>query len=535
MWARLGRVLVDDGPMGRSLAFVLLVGAWVATWRPQVDPDAWWHIATGDVIATSGAIPATEPFSWLSAGDRFVAHSWLWDVVIGRAFDAAGATGTSLLILPVTALIVALLWALIATAAPAIPPLGRSALVILAVVASLPLWAPRSQTLDVLFVLATMLVATRYLRLGERRGLVVIPVIAILWANLHGSAILALFVTLAIAIVAAPVGARMGAWPRRSVGPFVVVGLLSAAAASVNPYGPMLFAYPFDRAVASAFTREIVEWRSPDFGAPELLVARLVLAGALVLVAWPRRKGDPFLSLAAAAWTFAALGSVRFLPIAIATLVVALAAAVGPAVAGWLARDRGDDPSRAVRGRNPAPFLVVAAVVSIGVCLVGWTFIAPPSQAAAIGHRMPVAAVDALERATCDGRLLPAYDWAGYAIHATGREVGAYGNSAEGPVTEQAAVEAVTTDPRPWLDQHGVEVAMMPAGGPLSHWLDEAEEWRPAYRDPQATIHVRATSADCQLEVAGFRPIISRNQRATGVSPRRVEHIQATIGRNRNG
>ncbi len=169
----------------------------------------------------------------------------------------------------------------------------------------------------------------------------------------------------------------------------------------MNPYGPALFAYPFDRAVASAFTREIVEWRSPEFGTPELLVARLVLAGALVLLAWPRRKGDPFLSLAAAAWTFAALGSVRFLPIAIATLVVALAAAVGPAVAGWLATDRGDDPARAGPARNPAPFLVVAAVVAIGVCLVGWTFIAPPSQAAAIGHRMPVAAVEALERATC--------------------------------------------------------------------------------------------------------------------------------------
>jgi hypothetical protein len=534
MWARLGRVLVDDGPMGSSLASIVLVGAWVATWRPQLDPDAWWHIATGDAIAAARALPASEPFSWLTAGDRFVAHSWLWDVLISQAFALAGATGTSLLILPVTALIVTVLWALLGTAAPAIPPLGRSAFVLVATVASFPLWAPRSQTLDVLFVLATTLLALRYLRLGDRRSLMAIPVIAILWANLHGSAILALFVTLAIAMVVAPIGARMGSWPRRPAGALVISVLVSLVAAALNPYGPALFAYPFDRAVASAFVPDIVEWRSPEFGNTDLLLARMLLAGGLVLLAWPRRKGDPYLSLSAAAWTFLALGSVRFLPIAIAMLVVALAAAVGPALAGRLA-DNLDEGRPPASTRTAVPFMVVAAIAAIGASVVGWSFISPPSQDVAIEARSPVAAVEALERGPCEGRLLPAYTWAGFAIHATGREVGAYGNSPERPVSEQAAVEAVTTDPRPWLDGHGVEVVLLPAGGPLSHWLGEAEEWRLAYRDPQATVHVRASRTDCQLGAADLRPSISRNQVRTGVPPRRAEHRNATIGANRNG
>jgi hypothetical protein len=214
---------------------------------------------------------------------------------------------------------------------------------------------------------------------------------------------------------------------------------------------------------------------------------------------------------------------------------VALAAAVGPAVAGRLAAGRGQDGTSPSGTRSPVPFLVVAAVVAIGACAVGWSFIAPPSQDAAIGERSPVAAVAALEAGSCEGRLLPAYTWAGYVIHATGREVGAYGNSAEQPVTEQAAVEAVTTDPRPWLDEHAVEIVLAPTDGPLSHWLDEAAEWRLAYRDPQAAVHVRASLTDCQVGVAGFRPSMSRNQRATGASARRVEHMKATIGTNRNG
>ena len=30
-----------------------------------------------------------------------------------------------------------------------------------------------------------------------------------------------------------------------------------------------------------------------------------------------------------------------------------------------------------------------------------------------------------------------------------------------------------------------------------AHWLDEADGWRLAYRDAQATVHVRADRTDC--------------------------------------
>ena len=84
-------------------------------------------------------------------------------------------------------------------------------------------------------------------------------------------------------------------------------------------------------------------------------------------------------------------------------------------------------------------------------------------------------------------------------IWSTGREVGAYGNSAEGAVTEQARLEALAIDPGPWLDDHGVGAVLLPADSPLSRWLDEAEAWRLAYRDTQATVHVRADTNDCPV------------------------------------
>ena len=358
-------------------------------------------------------------------------------------------------------------------------------------------------------MLATILVLARYLHLGDRRGLVALPVVGLLWANLHGSAILALPACVLIALVASPAGVRWGAWPRRSYVPMVAAGLAGVAAMLVNPYGPRLLIYPFDRAVASAFSPAIVEWGSPDFGAVELVPFRVLLAALLPLAIWiPARARDPFLLLAGAAWTFAALGSVRFLAIAGPLLVVAVAPAVGAAVGRWLGTaESSAEPSDGTSatedadrvGQRLGPAIAIAAVAIAGILAAGWLIIDPPRQDAAIGRRLPVAAVAALEASGCTTRLLPSYGWAGYVLWAIGRPVGAYGNSAEGPVTEQARLEAVVVDPRPWLDDHEVGAVLMPADGPLSHWLDEADGWRLGYRDAQATIHVRTDATDCPL------------------------------------
>ena len=504
--ATVGRLWSDDGPLGRSLAAVVLVTAWVSTWRPVVDPDTWWHLATGELIAASASIPATDPFSWLSPGARFVEHSWLWDILLSGAWRAGGAPAVSLLIVPVTGAIVWFVWELSRLTAPTVGPLARALLVLLAMVAALPLWAPRGQTFDVAFVLGTTFVLARYLRTGSVSWLWTLPVIAVLWANLHGSGVLALVACVLIALVAAPIGARWGRWPRRSLIPPLVAGFAAIATTVVNPYGVVLLAYPFDREVASAFSGAITEWRPPDFGTVPLWPMRALLAVMVLVAIWARgRSRDPFLLLSAAAWTFVALGSVRFVSIAAPLLVVAIAPAIGPAARRWLPGRRGATAASgseigAAAGPARAPAIAVAALAVAAILAAGWFIIDPARQSAAIERRMPVAALAALDAAGCTTRLLPAYDWAGFVIWAGGREVGAYGNSAAADVAAQAAIESVAVDPRPWLDDNAVGAVLMPPGGPLSHWLDEADEWVLGYRDAQATIHVRAGAPGCPAQ-----------------------------------
>ncbi|HUP55431.1 MAG TPA: hypothetical protein VM408_07985, partial [Methylomirabilota bacterium] len=333
-----------------------------------------------------------------------------------------------------------------------------------------------------------------------------------------GSAVLALPACVVVALVALPIGVRWGAWPRRAAAPILAAGLAGVAAMLVNPYGPRLLVYPFDRTVASAFSPAIVEWGSPDFGAGEALAFRVLLSALLLVAIWiPRTSRDPFLLLAAAGWSFVALGSVRFLSIAGPLLVVALAPAISVAIVRWVARaqesedatdpndvgDPGATADGARRARGSA--FTIAAVAIAGIVAAGWLIVDPQRQDAAIARRLPVAAVAALAASGCTTRLLPSYAWAGYVMWATGHSVGAYGNSADGPVSEQARVEAVVVDPRTWLDVHAVGAILMPGDGPLSHWLDEADGWRLGYRDGQATIHVRADVPDCPLSPTSAR------------------------------
>jgi len=487
MSAGIRRLLDDRGPMGGSIAAMLLVVAWVSTWRPQIDADAWWHVAYGRSILDGGALPAMEQFSWLTGASPVVLHSWLWDALIGVADRLGGPTGMSLLGLPFLAVIVALTWLLTGTVSRDVAPIPRATLVLIAMLAGVAFWGSRGSTLDVAFVLGTALVVARYLDVGSTRPLWALPVIGLLWANLHGSGVPAFGVCLLAAIVALLLANRLGDWPRRSVRPIALVAVGAGAATVLNPYGLRLWTYPLDRGVASAFATEIVEWRPPDLGAPELFVFRLLIPVSLFVLWWARaRSPHPFIILLVAGWTFVALAVARFVPIAGVLLAVAIAPALStrPVVE--------DTPAASIDRRL---LLIPSALLAVVVLLIGWSFIAPDAQTAAIAHREPVASVEVLQSADCPGRMLASYEWGGYVIRYADRQVGAYGNSPEEAVTDQTAVEQVQVDPGPWLDAEQVDIVLTHADGPLSRWLEETDDWDRRYADRQATIHVRAVAA----------------------------------------
>ncbi|MEW6094234.1 MAG: hypothetical protein AB1531_09745, partial [Chloroflexota bacterium] len=65
----------------QTFVIILFLGLFAMTLRPVADPDFWWHLRTGQLIAETGAIPRADPFSFTNFGKTWIAHEWLSELI----------------------------------------------------------------------------------------------------------------------------------------------------------------------------------------------------------------------------------------------------------------------------------------------------------------------------------------------------------------------------------------------------------------------------------------------------------------------
>src|ERR1019366_9177730 len=70
---------------------ILLFGLLAMTARNAVDPDLWWHLRTGQWIAETGHIPHSDHFSFTRAGQPWISHEWLSELVFYELWKHGGA------------------------------------------------------------------------------------------------------------------------------------------------------------------------------------------------------------------------------------------------------------------------------------------------------------------------------------------------------------------------------------------------------------------------------------------------------------
>src|SRR2546428_11153984 len=57
---------------------------------PPLDPDLWWHLANGRLIVTTGTIPHVDLYSFSAAGQPWVMHEWLADLMMYLVYQLGG-------------------------------------------------------------------------------------------------------------------------------------------------------------------------------------------------------------------------------------------------------------------------------------------------------------------------------------------------------------------------------------------------------------------------------------------------------------
>jgi hypothetical protein len=370
---------------------ILIVAAGAACGLAQAQSDTWWQLRAGQDIWHDHRIWLVDRYSYTASGAYWPDHEWLWQAI---AYPLHSMGGMPLLAGVNGALAVGALLLVI--------PRGRTTrLEVTWVLLAIPLlsgvWSLRPQVAS-LFMLAVLL---RQLR-AERWWAV--PVVMLLWANLHGAV-----ATGGVVLVAACAAAFVTALRERSnaardrVRALAIITLVSAAATLATPLGWRLWTYLLD-SITRSRSNHIQEWQSAfhvSFFAVGfwcwLAVVGLTLALARRrIIGWPITL-EAAVVIALAPFAITAIRNGTFFVLAALPLVISLTRRD--------AVERPDDDVPHGRGILWA----VTAVIAVGVAGVWVT--QPPKLD---WHPLSPAAAEAIRG--CDGHVYTTYYGGGFLI-----------------------------------------------------------------------------------------------------------------------
>ncbi len=413
---------------GLKILIAVLTGALVFLMaaRTPLDTDFWWHIRAGEVSWKAAAPMLTDQFSFTRAGQPWINHSWLAEIILYLVYQGAGYLGTGLLV------------AVLATASMLLVfiqleghELLKAAIVILASIVAAPVWSPRPQLFTLVLFAGVYLIITQY-RLHRIDRLWLLPVLFLLWSNLHAGYTLG-FLMLGAVIA----GDLLNLWMRqpserrmdwRRIRKIMLLTLICALVVLVNPNGLDTWLAPFKTVGVAALRQTIDEWASPDFHQLAQQPFLWLLFAVLAAVGLSARKMDAVDLLGVVGFAYLAfLAKRNFAPFALFAAPV-LARYLSAAIRTWQ-EGHPPDPDQVtgmqkwlarMRARPVSPRLRLALNLALAtlVCLAGIVKLVVVTQPAfveqAASGYFPQAAVDTLQRGHKPGKIFNSYGWGGY-------------------------------------------------------------------------------------------------------------------------
>lgn len=498
-------------PTFSDLTFLLpiLILFWTTTgvgWL-LTDSDIGWHIRTGEVILQNGRVPTVDPFSFTMIGQPWIAWEWLSDVIMALAHHTGGLAGVvwvAMLVLGITSVCVY---------KSAVEECGQRfiaiALAWLAMSASTVHWLARPH-------LVTLLMAAMFCRIlnsAERKQdsarLWSLPLLTILWANLHAGFFvgIVLICTYAAGTGAEELvlGSRQNVWVRSRK--YLLAATACAAASLLNPYGYRLHIHIAQYLGTSFYFARISEFQSIDFHSFTAASFETLLILAIAAAVWHLQSRRFTHALLLLSWSHLALFSARNIPV---FAVVALSG-VSVAVRDWL---NSEVWARSFKGSLRE---LETGVEVIAERYHGTTWHLAPCFALLVfaallthpGHvkvlraefdksRFPVDAAEFLSKQhlVSSIRLYSSWQWGGYLIYRLWPSLQVFDDGrtdfyGPGFVNEELRAWDAQPDWSRILDRCQVNAALLPVDSALASVMRERDDWKPVYRDRVAVLFTK--------------------------------------------
>lgn len=466
------------GPFTIFAATVAALFGILTTARGLVDSDYYWHVTTGRLIAATG-IPSTDPFSFTWAGQPWVMHEWLGELLIYGLVSTVGVGVATFLFGMISVAGPLMVAATLHRRGTATLPLALATALAVYVYISYATIRPQAISWLPLGILVALLIT---LRPDHRwRAWLLVPLF-VLWANVHGLYVVGLGV-LAVYVAFTMVG-HTPMSPRR----WTMAGVLAAVvlASTLTPSGLAGLLYPLRYVDAGDWgLRHISEWQSPNFHDPSQIGLLFVI---VALLANGMRATPRWLAWSAVAGVVGALLATRNAPLAALLALPTLALGLGDRLPDRV-RER---PARIARARRVMEMTAAALVV------VAAAFIVPNLPAVAgervIPRSFPVAGVAALQQDDPDARVLAEYGWGGYVINRMyddGARVFVDGRNDMYPeriLDDYTTIRNAGDGYEELLADYGVTAILLPPDAALVGGAAQEGGWCEAYRDDVAVL-----------------------------------------------
>ena len=414
--------------------------------------DTWWHLRSGADI-WRGILPTVERWSSTARGRAWPDHEWLSEAIFYPLHRIGGMPLLALLVAGVTTATFVLVWRLMVG-----PALRRGALVFLTLPVTLIVASLRPQVFSLLLLVVTV-------TLLARARFAWLPLVFLLWANLHGAVVVGGVVVAAVLVTAL-------VWERARARSLLAWGALAGVATLVTPLGTGIVGLVFGMSNEADIAEWEPAWRTMPAG---VVFGAVVLLTAAAVVALRRRRrfewSDRVLVASAVAILPLAVRYSRVMPM---FAVVAL-----PLLA------RGWEAWRPARPRRDDRSLLHTAVLGVVVLLaVAWVGVAWSGPSEALEWEpLPASAVAAVR--ACDGPLYNRFDDGAYLLwFAPGVPV--FIDSRVDPYPDDLLREHIrdeaTGNYRATFARYGITCALLPPESPTAHAL-RRDGWRVTYSD----------------------------------------------------
>ena len=472
------------------------------------DGDTGWHVRTGEWIMSHGRIPDKDLFSFTKPGQTWFAWEWLWDVIFAWLHLHWGMAA----VVVASALVIALTSALVfrlGSRKSANPPIAM-ALTFLAMASASIHFLARPHLLTLLFMAVFYTILERARENRSARLLWWLPVLTVLWTNLHGGWFIGIVLVGlygAGELADGLFGGESGAWleaAKRAL-PYGRIAALCLAASLVGPYTYHLHVHIWQYLTDSFQREHIQEMTSISFQDPmaRYFEIMLLVAGAACFWHLRRKRFTECLLLL----TFAHVGLIaaRNIPLfgIVAAPVLALAVTEwfekleGAPVSRWLRRLARElrsigDSMGGMEGAWRTHLVSAAALVLITAILYAPR---PPAnfRARFDAKDFPVKAVASLADSVAESRIFTSDQWGDfliYKLYPRGRVFIDGRSDFYGSKFCEKYLEIVQVKYKwqQFLNEYGVDTVLLPTDAPLAGALKESSRWHVVYDDGVAIV-----------------------------------------------